>query len=214
MPRHVDHDGRRSRIVKVTMGLLATGGLRAVTIREVARQLGGSVTLVTHYYPTRSAILDDLASQLIEIWRQEVADIDAGTDEPIERLRQYLAWALPTRAEALRREQARIRLLAERESEPSATATFQAFDATMRWAKGEMVFSTRQKSINRWVEERMQSGGYCDYAARKVKEEEEVTTDNKRSFRRFRNDLLGRMFYVVLGAAALGAVQLISKGAA
>jgi AcrR family transcriptional regulator len=115
------------------MGLLATGGLRAVTIREVARQLGGSVTLVTHYYPTRSAILDDLASQLIEIWRQEVADIDAGTDEPIERLRQYLAWALPTRAEALRREQARIRLLAERESEPSATATFQAFDATMRW---------------------------------------------------------------------------------
>ncbi|MDN4175824.1 helix-turn-helix domain-containing protein [Nocardioides sp. SOB77] len=133
MPRHVDHDGRRSRIVKVTMGLLATGGLRAVTIREVARQLGGSVTLVTHYYPTRSAILDDLASQLIEIWRQEVADIDAGTDEPIERLRQYLAWALPTRAEALRREQARIRLLAERESEPSATATFQAFDATMRW---------------------------------------------------------------------------------
>ena len=55
------------------MGLLATGGLRAVTIREVARQLGGSVTLVTHYYPTRSAILDDLASQLIEIWRQEVA---------------------------------------------------------------------------------------------------------------------------------------------
>lgn len=133
MPRHVDHDGRRSRIVKVTMGLLATGGLRAVTIREVARQLRGSLTLVRHYYPTRSAIVDDLASQLIEIWRQEVADIDAGTDEPIERLRQYLAWALPTRAEALRREQARIRLLAERESEPSATATFQAFDATMRW---------------------------------------------------------------------------------
>ena len=83
------------------------------------------------------------------------------------------------------------------------------FDATMKWVKGEMAFSTLQKSINRWVEERMQSGGYCDYAARKVKEEEEAVTDNKQSFRRFRNDLLGRLFYIVLGAAALGAIQMI-----
>lgn len=83
------------------------------------------------------------------------------------------------------------------------------FDVTMKWVKGEMAFSPRQKSINRWVEERMQSGGYCDYAARKVKEEEEVEADNKRTFRQFRNRFIERLFWLVLGAAGLGAIQMI-----
>jgi hypothetical protein len=59
------------------------------------------------------------------------------------------------------------------------------------------------------VEERMQTGGYCDYAARKVKEEEETEGDNKRSFRQFRNRFLERLFWLVLGAAGLGAIQII-----
>lgn len=83
------------------------------------------------------------------------------------------------------------------------------FDATMKWVKGEMAFSGRQKTINRWVEERMQAGGYCDYAASQIAEQKEAEQDNRKSFRRFRDSLLEKLFYVVLGAAALGAIQMI-----
>lgn len=83
------------------------------------------------------------------------------------------------------------------------------FDVTMKWVKGEMAFSSRQKAINRWVEERMQSGGYCDYAATKIAEDKESAQDNRKSLRRFRDSLLEKVFYVVLGAAALGAIQMI-----
>jgi hypothetical protein len=83
------------------------------------------------------------------------------------------------------------------------------FDATMKWVKAEIAFSTRQKAINRWVEERMQAGGHCDWAAIKIDEEKEASTDNRKSFRRFRDSLAEKLFYVVLGAAALGALQMI-----
>lgn len=86
------------------------------------------------------------------------------------------------------------------------------FDASMKWVKDEMAFSSRQKAINRWVEERIQSGGHCDYAAAKIAEEKEDKQDNRKSLRRFRDSLLEKLFYVVLGAAAVGAWQIIKYG--
>ncbi len=84
------------------------------------------------------------------------------------------------------------------------------FDDAMKWVKEERAFSSRQKAINRWVEERIQLGGYCDYAAAKIAEEKDDQRDNRKSLRRFRDSLLEKLFYVVLGAAALGAWQMIT----
>ncbi|MEV0186555.1 TetR/AcrR family transcriptional regulator [Streptomyces sp. NPDC050625] len=132
MPRVVDHEDRRLQIVRVTIELIAEGGPKAVTMRAVARRLGGSVTLVTHYYPTRQAIFEGVAMHLIEIGHQEVAAMEEGASDPVERMRRYLDWALPTRPEAIQRELARIRLLAERDHTPSLPMTSRAFDGSMR----------------------------------------------------------------------------------
>ncbi|GAA3522924.1 hypothetical protein GCM10022234_18850 [Aeromicrobium panaciterrae] len=132
MPRQVDHDDRRDQIVTITIELIAEGGPTAVTIREVARRLGGSVTLVTHYYPTRQAIFEGVAARLIELGRSEAAAMEAGANDPVGRLRGYLQWALPTRPEGIRREIARIRLLAERHAAPSLEKTARGYDESMR----------------------------------------------------------------------------------
>lgn len=132
MPRQVDHDDRRDQIVSITIELIADGGPTAVTMREVARRLGGSVTLVTHYYPTRQAIFEGVAARLIELGRSEVAAMEAGTNDPVGRLRRYLEWALPTRPEDIHRELSRIRLLAERHAAPSLEKTARGYDESMR----------------------------------------------------------------------------------
>jgi AcrR family transcriptional regulator len=132
MPRQVDHDDRRDQIVTITVELIASGGPKAVTMREVARRLGGSVTLVTHYFPTRDAIFEGVAARIIELGRSEAAAMEAGTDEPTGRLHRYLEWALPTRPEAMVRELARIRLLAERHAAPGLEKTARGYDESMR----------------------------------------------------------------------------------
>lgn len=132
MPRQVDHDDRRDQIVNTTIGLIAEGGPTAVTIREVARRLGGSVTLVTHYYPTRQAIFEGVAARLIELGRSEAAAMEADVNDPVGRLRRYLQWAMPTRPEGIRREIARIRMLAERNASPSLEKTALGYDESMR----------------------------------------------------------------------------------
>lgn len=132
MPRQVDHDDRRDQIVTITIELIYEGGPNAVTMREVARRLGGSVTLVTHYYPTRQAIFEGVAARLIELGRSEAAAMEVGAHDPGARLRRYLQWAMPTRPESMRREIARIRLLAERHAAPSLEKTARGYDESMR----------------------------------------------------------------------------------
>lgn len=134
MPPHVDHAARRREIMESTLELLAEGGLRAVAIRTVAARLGGSASIVTHYYPSRHAIFEDVANQLIIQWEKEVKEIDDATSSRWSRLRAYINWALPTRPRALMIERARVQLAAAQASESTAKNTFRAFDSTMRTA--------------------------------------------------------------------------------
>lgn len=76
------------------------------------------------------------------------------------------------------------------------------FDATMKWVKGEMLFSPRQKNINRWVEERMQSGGYCDFAAAKIKQEAQDAAETADSKRRIRDAVIEKVLIGVISSAS------------
>lgn len=76
------------------------------------------------------------------------------------------------------------------------------FDETMKWVKGEMLFSPRQKHINRWVEERMQNNGYCDYAAGKMRQEEKEEADAADSKRRIRDGVIEKILIGVISSAS------------
>lgn len=111
MPRHVDHEVRRREIVDATMKVLSHSGTRGLSLRAVAAEMGGSTTLITHYFPTQQELLDEVTAQLLVGWDAEIAALDAGNDSPRARLEALLKWMLPLTEEDLQTERSRISLL-------------------------------------------------------------------------------------------------------
>lgn len=57
MPIYVDHHARRRQVVAVASQLIATCGLEAVTIRDVAEAAGCSTAIVSHYFHNKRELL-------------------------------------------------------------------------------------------------------------------------------------------------------------
>ncbi|MFT3798306.1 TetR/AcrR family transcriptional regulator [Microbacterium sp.] len=57
MPRLVNHADKRAEIVQATWRLIAERGIEAMTMRELARELGLANGTITHYFPNKLAIL-------------------------------------------------------------------------------------------------------------------------------------------------------------
>jgi TetR/AcrR family transcriptional regulator, transcriptional repressor of bet genes len=57
MPRQVDHAQRRREIAHAVWTVMATRGLDAVSLREVAGEAGVSMGRVQHYFPTKDAMI-------------------------------------------------------------------------------------------------------------------------------------------------------------
>lgn len=111
MPRHVDHEVRRREIVDATMKVLSRSGTRGLSLRAVAAEMGGSTTLITHYFPTQQELLDEVTAQLLAGWDGEIAALDAESETPFSRLEALLRWMLPLTEESLQAERSRISLL-------------------------------------------------------------------------------------------------------
>lgn len=111
MPRPVDHDERRRQIARAALKLLSSKGPEGLSMRAVARELGGSLTVVTHYYSTRRELLLDLPQQLAQDWSEDLSELEAQAATPRARLRTLLAWLLPLDRDGLQEEMARFSLL-------------------------------------------------------------------------------------------------------
>jgi AcrR family transcriptional regulator len=131
MPRHVDHEDRRRKILTATLQVLAEHGPSGLSFRAIAKRMGGSSTLVTHYFPTRQALLDALVEDM-STWPEEIAEFEAGADDPRERLRRFLQWLLPSDERGLREETARINLLGERSDRLRTDHIYAAWDTNVR----------------------------------------------------------------------------------
>lgn len=57
MPRQVDHTQRRRQIAHAVWTVMATRGLDAVSLREVAAEAGVSMGRVQHYFPSKDAMI-------------------------------------------------------------------------------------------------------------------------------------------------------------
>lgn len=132
MPRYVDHDQRKRDILNATCKVLGQGGLSALSFRAVAKELGGSTTLVTHYFGSQAELLDGLAGWLVDDWEAGLEKMEQGMDDPYEKLQLFLEWLIPQSEESLLQERARIGLLAERQVRPEAVDVFDIWDRRMR----------------------------------------------------------------------------------
>lgn len=131
MPRHVDHDDRRAEILRATLEILAERGPQGLTFRAVAGRMGGSSTLVTHYFPSRQALLDSLAEAVAD-WPDEVAELEVGVDDPSERLRLFLHWLVPSDEEGMIMERGRINMIGERDARVRTQHLFDTWDRHVR----------------------------------------------------------------------------------
>jgi AcrR family transcriptional regulator len=57
MPKLVDHDARRLEIIEATWRLVARNGIRATTMREIAREVGVGNGSLTPYFGNKEEIL-------------------------------------------------------------------------------------------------------------------------------------------------------------
>lgn len=131
MPRVVDPEARRRDIANVTLQLLARDGAAGLSLRNIAAEMGGSLTMVTHYYPNRQSLMTDLARQICATWQAALDEIDETHTEPRDRLRTFMAWLLPLTARGHEEERARIALLAA-DHDPDCRAVLLEFDDVVR----------------------------------------------------------------------------------
>jgi AcrR family transcriptional regulator len=131
MPRHVDHAERRAEILRATLELLAEQGPRGLTFRAVANRMGGSSTLVTHYFSSRQALLDALAERVAD-WPRDLARLETDVDDPAERLRLFLRWMVPAGADGYIEERARINLIGEHDAQIRTRKLFDTWDKHVR----------------------------------------------------------------------------------
>lgn len=57
MPKEIDRDQRMQDVAKAATDLIVRGGLEAVTFRNLAAALGCSTMSISHYFATRSEVL-------------------------------------------------------------------------------------------------------------------------------------------------------------
>ncbi|MBL8930780.1 MAG: TetR/AcrR family transcriptional regulator [Kineosporiaceae bacterium] len=131
MPRVVDHEARRRAIANVALMLLARDGAAGLSLRNIATEMGGSLTMVTHYYANRQALMTDLAHQICDTWQATLDEIDESHHEPRDRLRTFMAWLLPLTPRGHEEERARFALLAA-DNDPDCRAVLLDFDNIVR----------------------------------------------------------------------------------
>ena len=122
MPRALDLVQRRRNITSIAIRLLAEVGLDGLTLKAIADELGGSITLVTHIYPTRRDLFLGLAETLLEEYDALLPELEAGMDRP-DRLRVLLEWMLPRSEAGWNQERSRIVLLSDPETGPILALT-------------------------------------------------------------------------------------------
>lgn len=103
MPRDINVEARLNDIAEATIRVARGSGSGAVTIRAVARELGGSTTLVTNYLSSRAALILNVLDRASTRWQHEFEErsssldprarfealvtlqSDSGDDEPVLR---------------------------------------------------------------------------------------------------------------------------------
>lgn len=131
MPRYVDAEERRNAILDAASSALAEEGYARFTLRSLARRMGGSSTLVTHYFPTKDELVSALVDQALAEAAEKRAEL-AQIQDPHERLRSVVEYFLPLDEESMRQERVRVALASHQGSEPAVEEFFARMEPGMR----------------------------------------------------------------------------------
>jgi len=99
MPRRVDHEERRSKILEALISVATREGLHAVSLRSVAAEAGVSLRLVQYYFETKGGLMAAGLARLERVSHARWADRLAALPQPPgarATLDALCAEALPT----------------------------------------------------------------------------------------------------------------------
>ncbi|VXB14259.1 TetR/AcrR family transcriptional regulator [Aeromicrobium sp. 9AM] len=131
MARHVDHVERKREIAQAAIRILGRGGTSALTLKSLAEELGGSITLVTYFFSSRAEIFAAVVDDLVAGWDEELAQLEEGADA-VGRLKILLEWLLPLDPEDVANESGRIALIPHRGEHASIDRFFDVMEYRMR----------------------------------------------------------------------------------
>lgn len=131
MPIYVDHDERREKIIAAATRVLGDVGFAKFTLREVGKRLGGSTTMVTHYFPSRDALLEQMLERTLEDARITQEALIA-IEDPHDRLEAVVRYFLPINEDAMATEKARVALVSHRNTEPAVEQHLSLIEPGMR----------------------------------------------------------------------------------
>lgn len=131
MPRVVDVEGRREQAIAASAKLISEGGFPRLTLSNLAKELGGSMRLVTHYFRDRQELITALLESGLKD-TENILESLAMMHDSRERLRTGLAWFLPDDPESLRLERVRVALILHKEEEPVIGNFFAEVEGAMR----------------------------------------------------------------------------------
>lgn len=131
MPKDIDREARLQAIAEATIRVARASGANAVTIRAVARELGGSTTLVTNYLPSRAALILNVLDRASARWRAAYEDVAVDLS-PTERFEALVSWqAEPDDTEPVLRALI-LEIVANAETEPALRDTLRRESASYR----------------------------------------------------------------------------------
>ncbi|GAA3557667.1 TetR/AcrR family transcriptional regulator [Kribbella ginsengisoli] len=98
MPAKLDHEARRRDVSAAVWRVLAAEGFGGLTLRAVAAELNATTGLVTHYFPSKQALI----VHALELAEARTRALVPATENPrgLEALKQALAAVLPLTPEA------------------------------------------------------------------------------------------------------------------
>ncbi len=130
MPKIVSREERREEVCAAAMRILARGGPSALTLRSLATELGGSITLVTYFFSNRADLFEAIVDDVLRGYTD-----DSGvprTDDPAVDLINLLRWYSPQSTADDEREAGRISLIGMRSESASIDHFFSAVERTFR----------------------------------------------------------------------------------
>ncbi|MDH2426078.1 TetR/AcrR family transcriptional regulator [Sphaerisporangium sp. TRM90804] len=123
MPKVVDHEQRRARLVEAVWALAIQSGLEGVTLRRVAAEAGVSMGQVQHYYPSMRELVRDALDRAVRALNAKIeASIGAvGAASPEVVLRECLHAVIALDDESVRLTRFALAVLGRTMSDPAMT---------------------------------------------------------------------------------------------
>ncbi len=83
--------GMPEQVIEATLKVIEEGGIKDVTVRKVAEEIGRSTTVITHYFPTREHLLE---AALTKSFAQSQAQAMQFIQDSDDKLWAFMNWSV------------------------------------------------------------------------------------------------------------------------